>query len=85
MTKHETPEDVNIFDLQELAMNTPDMISLGLGDPDIGTPEHIIEAAKQAILKGRTGPAPSRGLPELRQAVARKLQRVNDITVDPER
>lgn len=79
------PEEINIFALQELAARSPDAISLGLGDPDLPTPAHVVAAAREAIESGRTGPLPARGLPELRAAVARKLQRVNGITVDPGR
>jgi aminotransferase len=75
---------VNIFDLMELAKAKRNAISMGLGDPDLATPEHIVAAAKQAIDEGRTGPAPPTGLPELRAAIARKLARDNGVLVDPE-
>ena len=75
---------VNIFDLMELARTKKDVISMGLGDPDLATPAHIVAAAKQAIDEGRTGPAPATGLLELRQAIARKLARDNGIAADPE-
>jgi aminotransferase len=75
---------VNIFDLMEMARSKPDVISMGLGDPDPVTPAHIIEAAKRAIEAGPAGPGPAAGLPELRQAIARKLKRDNGIDADPE-
>jgi aminotransferase len=75
---------VNIFDLMELARSKPDVISMGLGDPDPVTPAPIIEAAKRAIEAGPAGPGPAAGLPELRQAIARKLKRDNGIDADPE-
>ncbi len=75
---------VNIFDLMELAKRKPNAISLGLGDPDLPTPGHIVAAARRAIDEGRSGPAPATGLPELRAAIARKLARDNRIEVDPE-
>lgn len=84
MTAGSQISETNIFGLQELAAGSPDVISLGLGDPDLGTPAHIVEAAHAAIDAGRVGPVPGRGLPELRRAVARKLRRVNGIEVDPE-
>lgn len=77
-------KSINIFELQELARSKKDLISMGLGDPDLPTPSHIVDAAKAAIDEGRTGPAPTRGLPELRQAIAAKLRRDNDIVADPE-
>ncbi|CAN5755838.1 pyridoxal phosphate-dependent aminotransferase [soil metagenome] len=83
-TADPTREEVDIFTLQALANETPDLISLGLGDPDSATPQHIIEAADRAIDEGRTGPAPTRGLIELRQAIANKLERENNVVVDPQ-
>ena len=74
---------VNIFDLFELAQRKPEAISLGLGDPDLPTPPHIVAAA-EAIRDGRTGPAPATGLPELRAVIARKLARDNGVEVDAE-
>jgi aminotransferase len=75
---------VNIFELMELAKSTKGAISMGLGDPDLDTPIHIVDAAKSAIEEGRTGPVPTTGLPELRQAISRKLKRDNGIDADPE-
>ena len=71
--------------LIELAQHLPDVISLGLGDPDFATPPHIVAAAKEAMADGRcdhyTHPA---GLIELRRAIAAKLARNNGIIADPE-
>jgi aminotransferase len=71
--------------LIDLAQHLPDVISLGLGDPDFATPAHIIAAAKEAMADGRcdhyTHPA---GLIELRRAIAAKLARDNDIVADPQ-
>lgn len=75
---------VNIFELMELAKSTKGAISMGLGDPDLDTPKHIVDAAKAAIEEGRTGPVPTTGLPELRQAISRKLKRDNGIEANPE-
>ena len=76
---------VNMFALFELARAREDAISLGLGDPDVPTPAHIMEAANAAIAAGQTGPTEVAGLPELRQAIAAKLARVNGVQADPER
>ncbi len=71
--------------LMDLAAGMPDVISLGLGDPDAPTPPHIVTAAKQAMADGRcdryTSPA---GLLELRHAIAAKLARENGVIADPE-
>ena len=57
-----------------------DVVMLGYGDIGFVTPEHIREAAKQAIDAGKTR---YDYLPELRQAIANKLKRDNDIEADP--
>ena len=56
--------------LFDLAVGTRDVISLGVGEPDITTPEHIRRAAKRALDEGKTHYSPNTGIPELRQAIA---------------
>ena len=53
------------------------------GEPDFDTPEHIVEAAMAAMRDGYTHYPPSEGYLDLRQAVAAKLARDNDLIVDP--
>jgi aspartate aminotransferase len=60
-----------------------DVISLDGGDPDFDTPEHIVQAAVQALQAGDTHYPPSRGTVAMRQAVADKMQREYGLTVDP--
>ncbi len=52
-----------------------DIIDLSAGEPDFPTPEWISDAAVAGIRDGRTGYTPAPGLPELREAVARDLER----------
>jgi aspartate aminotransferase len=68
----------------ELAQTLPSPIMLVNGDPNFRTPEHIIEAARDAAMRGATGYAPGGGLAELRQAVAEKVAARNGITAVPE-
>ncbi|HEY0368733.1 MAG TPA: pyridoxal phosphate-dependent aminotransferase, partial [Chthoniobacterales bacterium] len=49
-------------------------------EPDFDTPEHIKEAAITALQSGMTKYTPSAGIPELRQAIAEKLQNDNGLT-----
>lgn len=65
--------------LMEKAMEIPDAINLAAGQPDFNTPKHIIDAAYQAALEGYTGYTPNAGLPSLREAIARKVTKVNGI------
>jgi aspartate aminotransferase len=59
-----------------------DIISLSVGEPDFKTPQPIIEAAKDALDKGETHYAPSRGLVELREEIARKMREENKVPAD---
>ena len=61
-----------------------DIVNLGLGEPDFDTPTHIKDAAKQALDRGFTKYTAVDGIPSLKQAVIRKLQRGNGLTYAPE-
>lgn len=63
----------------ELKRAGRDVIGLGAGEPDFDTPEHIKRAAVEALNQGKTKYAPPAGLPELREAIARKLKRDNGL------
>ncbi len=56
-----------------------DILSLGLGEPDFGTPEHVREAAKAALDAGHTHYTPGPGIPELREAISEFHQELNGI------
>ena len=67
---------------RELADQGHEVISLSLGEPDFDTPDHIKEAAKQALHEGYTKYSPVPGLPELRKAIIAKFKRDNDLSFD---
>ena len=67
---------------QDLKSQGRDIISLGAGEPDFPTPEHVCNAAVEAIRAGKTKYTPVAGLAELRQAVADKFQRENGPSYD---
>ncbi len=69
---------------RELAAQGHKVISLSVGEPDFKTPTHICEAAKQAIDDGYHGYSPVAGFLDLRQAIADKLRRDNNIDWKPE-
>src|SRR3990170_6278385 len=60
-----------------------DIIHLEIGEPDFSTPQHICEAAAEALRAGQTHSGPSAGIPELREAAAGFLSRTRGIAVDP--
>ncbi len=68
----------------EMRAKGEDVISLSIGEPDFTTPEPIINAAKEAMERGETHYAPSRGILELREEIARKMKEENSIDVGPE-
>jgi aspartate aminotransferase len=60
-----------------------DVCGFGAGEPDFDTPEHIKAAAIAALEAGFTKYTPSAGLPELRQAIAEKLEADNGLSYRP--
>jgi len=60
-----------------------DVCGFGAGEPDFDTPEHIKAAAIAALEGGFTKYTPSAGLPELRQAIADKLETDNGLSYRP--
>lgn len=69
---------------RELRALGHDVISLSLGEPDFDTPDHIKEAAFQALKDGYTKYTPVAGLPELTQAVSEKFKRDNGLDYRPD-
>ena len=62
-----------------------DIIDFGFGNPDLPTPQHVIDKLIETVQKPRTtGYSVSKGILGLRQACARYYQRRFDVTLDPE-
>ena len=64
-------------------MNDPDVISLGVGEPDFETPWHIRDEGIYSLEKGRTFYTANAGLLELREEINRYLNRRFDLNYDP--
>ena len=64
---------------RDLKAQGKDVISLSVGEPDFDTPDNIKEAAISAIKRGETKYTPVSGIPQLREAVARKFKRENGL------
>lgn len=69
---------------RELAAQGHKVISLSVGEPDFKTPKHICDAAKDAIDAGFHGYSPVAGYADLRQAIADKFKRENNLDWKPE-
>jgi aspartate aminotransferase len=59
-----------------------EIVSFAIGEPDFDTPENIKEKGKWAIENNYTHYAPSAGILELRQAIAKHIAKMNQIDVD---
>ncbi|WP_425041157.1 pyridoxal phosphate-dependent aminotransferase [Primorskyibacter sp. S187A] len=64
----------------ELKAQGRDIISLGAGEPDFNTPEHIRAEGRAAIEDGRVKYTAPDGIPELKDAIVRKFARDNGLT-----
>ena len=60
-----------------------DVINMSVGEPDFNTPDPIKQAAKLAIDENYSRYSPVPGYPDLRQAIARKLERENHLHYTP--
>ncbi|MFL3058046.1 MAG: pyridoxal phosphate-dependent aminotransferase [Candidatus Neomarinimicrobiota bacterium] len=68
----------------ELRAKGEDVINFGVGEPDFNTPDHIIEAGKQAMIDGYTKYTPGSGMLELKEAIQTKLHNLTGINYKPE-
>ena len=85
LSKIDEPQTIRMSKLsRELRSQGQDIIDLSLGEPDFKTPQHIIEAAKQAMDDGFTKYPPVAGFPELRQAIVEKFKRENALDYAPD-
>jgi aspartate aminotransferase len=64
-----------------MAQEGKDIIALSAGEPDFDTPVHVRDAAKKAMDEGKTRYTNVDGIPELKEAVARKFKRDNGLDV----
>ena len=67
----------------DIAAQMEDVISLGVGEPDFDTPNHITEAAIASLRAGRTHYTSNYGTPELRTAIVEKLMERSGVRYDP--
>ena len=70
--------------LFDLARTMSGVISLGIGEPDFDTPQHIREAAKRALDAGYTRYTPNAGFLDLREALSAKVVQVNGLDYTPQ-
>ncbi len=64
---------------KELIKKGKPVIDMSVGEPDFLTPKHIIDSAIRAMKEGKVFYTPTRGIPELLDAIAEKVRRENGI------
>ncbi len=84
MTEKKLEGTALLYKLIGEARTYDDAIIMGRGDPDFDTPEHIVEAAKDAMVNNHSEYTPPEGILPLREAIADRVKRINNIDVDPE-
>ncbi len=67
----------------DIVQGMPDVISLGVGEPDFVTPWHIREAAIYALERGKTSYTSNLGLLKLREGIAESVARRFGVSYDP--
>ena len=70
---------------KKLEAEGKEIINLGIGQPDFRTPQHIVEAGKQALESGHHGYTAANGMIELRTSVCKHVHKMYGATIDPSR
>jgi aspartate aminotransferase len=79
------PETLKMAKLgRQLRSEGKDVVDLSLGEPDFDTPDHIKQAAIEAINQNYSHYTPVGGYPDLKEAVCFKLKRDNNLDYKPE-
>src|SRR2546422_8995777 len=66
----------------DIVQSMPDVVSLGVGEPDFVTPWHIREAAIYALERGKTGYTSNLGLVKLREAIGSHVEKKFGVAYD---
>ena len=74
-----------LAEAKKLELEGKKIIHLGIGQPDFKTPKHIVDAAKKALDDGHHGYVLSNGILECREAVSRKIKKLYEKEINPER
>ena len=69
---------------QEMKRQGIDVVAMTAGEPDFQPPDHVLEAARDAVDQGLTKYTPAEGTFELREAVCGKFARENNLQYTPE-
>ncbi|NHW23679.1 MAG: pyridoxal phosphate-dependent aminotransferase [Archaeoglobales archaeon] len=64
---------------KQLAKEGKDVVDMSVGEPDFKTPQRIIDAAYRAMNEGKVFYTPTKGIPELLNAIAEKMRKENAV------
>ena len=67
----------------DIAASMPDVLSLGIGEPDFVTPQPLLQAGIASLQGGETGYTSNAGIFELRAAIAAHLEKLYGVQYDP--
>lgn len=67
----------------DILATMPDVVSLGIGEPDFVTPRSILQAGVDSLLSGQTQYTSNSGTIELREALSEHLNRLYQVNYDP--
>src|ERR1041384_5415581 len=76
---------VTLARANELERQGRSVVHLEIGEPDFDTPTPIVNAGVDWLQRGKTHYSPVAGVPELREAVARRISQKHNIEVEPSR
>ena len=68
----------------DIAATMEDVVTLGIGEPNFVTPEHILQKGVESLLHGETGYTSNSGTIELRRAISAYVSRLYSLYYDPE-
>ena len=68
----------------DIAATMEDVVTLGIGEPNFVTPQHIVDAGINSLETGQTGYTSNAGLYELRAAIASHIQNRYNLTYSPD-
>lgn len=77
-----------VLHAREIEKTGKEVLKLNIGDPnkfDFDTPSHIRKALRDAVENQYNFYAPAEGLPEFKEAVARREKKINNVEIDPEK
>jgi len=74
-----------LAEAKKLEFEGKKIIHLSLGQPDFKSPKHVVDATKKALDEGHHGYVLPNGIIECREAVTRKIKKLYNADIDPER